>query len=101
MNGMNEKTPESHECKSQLRVQKQREQSRARLACETKERAKASTPLTVKRLNVVSEVILVTKTGQETQKRLKARRQRDVSRRRCQTAELTRDRRLLGLKRTK
>ena len=57
MNGMNEKTPESHECKSQLHVQKQREQSRARLACETKERAKASTPLTVKRLNVVSEVI--------------------------------------------
>ena len=101
MNGMNKKTPEPHECKSQLRVQKQREQSRARLACETKERAKASTPLTVKRLNVVSEVILVTKTGQETQKRLKARRQRDVSRRRCQTAELTRDRRLLGLKRTK
>ena len=101
MNGMNKKTPEPHECKSQLRVQKQREQSRARLACETKERAKASTPLTVKRLNVVSEVILVTKTGQETQKRLKARRQRDVSRRRCQTAELTRARRLLGLKRTK
>ena len=61
MNGMNKKTPEPHECKSQLRVQKQREQSRARLACETKERAKASTPLTVKRLNVVSEVILVTK----------------------------------------
>ena len=37
MNKINEKTPESHECKRQLHLQKQREQSRARLACETKE----------------------------------------------------------------
>ena len=41
MNGMNEKTPESHECKRQRkrqrRLQKQREQRRTRLACEKKE----------------------------------------------------------------
>ena len=34
MNEMNEKTPESHECKRELRLQKQREQREARLACE-------------------------------------------------------------------
>ena len=33
MNGVNEKTPESHEYKRQLRLEKQREKSRARLAC--------------------------------------------------------------------
>ena len=37
MNGMNEKTPESHECKRQRRRQKQREQRGTRLACEKKE----------------------------------------------------------------
>ena len=37
MNGMTEKTPESHECERQ-RVQMQREQRRERLACETKEK---------------------------------------------------------------
>ena len=37
MKGVNEKTPESHEYKRQLRLEKQREQSRVRLACETKE----------------------------------------------------------------
>ena len=33
INGVNEKTPESHEYKRQLRLEKQREKSRARLAC--------------------------------------------------------------------
>ena len=37
MTDMNERTPESHECKRQLRLHKQREQRRARLASETKE----------------------------------------------------------------
>ena len=37
LNGTNEKTPESHGCKRQVRLQKQRDQqSRARLACEIK-----------------------------------------------------------------
>ena len=31
---MNEKTPESYECKGQRRLQKQREQRRTRLTCE-------------------------------------------------------------------
>ena len=34
MNGMNDKTPESHECKGQLRLQKRREQRRTNLVCE-------------------------------------------------------------------
>ena len=58
MDGMNEKTPESHEHKRQLRLQKQREQSRARLACETKEQR---TSEGVKRENVVSKVVLLKK----------------------------------------
>ena len=37
MNGMNEKTPESYECKRQRRLQKQREQRRTTLACGKKE----------------------------------------------------------------
>ena len=45
MNGMNKKTPESHECKRQRRLQKQHKQKRTRLVSEKKRAtpAKAST----------------------------------------------------------
>ena len=48
----------------------------------------------MKREKVMSKVFGLKKKGQEAQKRLKAQRQRDASRRQCQTAE-QRARRLL------
>ena len=52
MNVINEETAEFYEYKRQLRLQKRREQRRARLACETKE----GFHFAVKRENVVSKV---------------------------------------------
>ena len=57
MNGIEEISPESHEHKRQLLLQKRREQSRARLASETKVRnANEGSNSAVKRENVVSKV---------------------------------------------
>ena len=57
MNGMNEKTQESHECKRQHRLQKQHEQKREGLACETlKSNVNEGWNSAVKRKNLVSKV---------------------------------------------
>ena len=74
MKGLNEKTPESNECKRKVRLQKQGEQSRARLACETKEQLHPET-------RKGGEQSRLAETGKEVQKRLKGERQRDTSRR--------------------
>ena len=67
MNGMNERTPESYECKRQLHLQKQCEQSWARLACETKEQRQ-----------------------RKLQPRRKARKRREQSRRTEETSKIER-----------
>ena len=67
MNGMNERTLESHECKRQLHLQKQCEQSWARLACETKEQRQ-----------------------RKLQPRRKARKRREQSRRTEETSKIGR-----------
>ena len=58
MNGTEEKSPESHEHKRQLRLQKQREQSRARLPLwnKLKSNANEGSNCTLKHENVVSTV---------------------------------------------
>ena len=57
MNGANEETPESHEYKPQLRLQKQFEQSRARLPVRQKRNASEGSNSTVKREKVVSKIV--------------------------------------------
>ena len=57
MNGMNEKAPESHECERKLRLQRQREQRRARLARETKEQRQRRLQLRREETDVVSKVV--------------------------------------------
>ena len=63
MNGMTEKTPESHECERQ-RVQMQWEQRRER----QKNNAREGLNSAVKRENVVSEVVGLKKERPEAQK---------------------------------
>ena len=63
MNGMTEKTPESHECERQ-RVQMQWEQRRER----QKNNAREGLNSAVKRGNVVSEVVGLKKERPEAQK---------------------------------
>ena len=87
MNGLNEKTPESHECKRKVRLQKQVEQNRAKLACETKEQLQ-------REARKGGEQSRRAETSQEVQKRLIGERQRDASRRQYETVE-QRARRLL------
>ena len=88
---MNEKTPESHECKRQRRLQNQREQRRTRLACEKKEqrprRLQLSEGFNLKTSWTKSS--RAEETSQEAQKRLKAHLQRGASRRQYQTSEQT------------
>ena len=86
---MNEKTPESHECKCQLRLQKQREQRRARLALETKEQRERRLQLQHTARKRREQSRLAEQTSEEAQKRLKAERQQGASRLQCQTAEQT------------
>ena len=93
MNGLNEKTPEAHEFRRKVRLQKQREQSRARLACETKEQLERRLHFR-REARKGGEQSRRAETSQEAQKRLKAEWQRDVSRRQYQTVE-QRARRLL------
>ena len=55
INGRNETTPESHECKWQCRLQKLREQWRRWLACEKKEQCQRRLQLRVIRLQLCQE----------------------------------------------
>ena len=95
MNGMNEKAPESHECERKLRLQRQREQRRARLARETKEQRQRRLQLRREETDVVSKVVGLKKQARKHRSDSgKAERQGDGSIRQCQTAE-QRARRLL------
>ena len=94
MTDMNEKTPEYHECKRQLRLQKQHEQRGARLASETKEQRERRLQLQRTARKRREQSRLAEQTSEEAQKRLKAERQRDASRLQCQTAEQTARRQL-------
>ena len=75
MNEMDEKTPESLECKHQFRLQKQHEQRRARLASETKEEGERRLQLRHEaRRKCREQSLWAEQTSQEAQKRLKAER---------------------------
>ena len=71
----------------QLRFQKRREQSRARLACQTKEEHERRLQLRREVHKRCEQSRWAKKRSQEAQKRLKAKRQRYSSRLQCQTAE--------------
>ena len=83
MTDMNEKTPESHECKRQLRLQKQHEQRRARLASETKEQRERRLQLQRTARKRREQSRLAEQTSEEAQKRLNAERKRGSSRLQC------------------
>ena len=68
----------------QLRFQKRREQSRARLACQTKEEHERRLQLRREVHKRREQSRWAKKRSQEEQKRLKAKRQRDSSRLQCQ-----------------
>ena len=87
INGVNEETPQSHEYKRQLRLQKQCEQSQARLACETKEEHQRRLQLHREARKGREQNRRAEEKSQEAQKRLKAQRQGGASRYQCQTAE--------------
>ena len=75
MNEMDERTPESLECKRQFRLQKQHEQRRARLASETKEEGERRLQLRHEaRRKCREQSLWAEQTSQEAQKRLKAER---------------------------
>ena len=97
MNGVNDKTPESHECKRYHCLYQQLEQRPTRLAFEAKEQHQWRLQLRCREERKGREESLqAEEKSQETQKRLRAQRQRDMGSRHqcCQTAE-QRDRRLL------
>ena len=75
MNGMNEETPESHEYKRQLCLQKQCEQSQARLACERKDERQQRLQLHREARKGREQSRRAEEKSQEAQKRLKAQRQ--------------------------
>ena len=79
---MNDKTPESHEYKCQLRLQKRPKQRRARFACETTKKRERRFRLCRKAKNRREQSLRAGKTSPVAQKRLEAERQRgpaDVS----------------------
>ena len=84
MNEIDEKLPESHECKRQLR-----EQRRAGLTSETKEQHEWKLQLRREARKRRAQSRWTEQTSQEAQRRLKVQWYWDTSRRQCQKAEHT------------